>query len=107
MVEDDPEFSPDGKKLVFASNRQYNKYDAYTMNLDGTALINVTNSRSLNEEDCVWSQSGTRIAYRRDLEGNPEIFTKNADGSGRPKNVSNDPAYNESPDWSPKPATTS
>jgi Tol biopolymer transport system component len=53
----------------------------------------------------VCAPSGTKIAYRRDLEGNPEIYTKNADGSGRPKNVSNDPSYNESPDWGPKPTT--
>jgi Tol biopolymer transport system component len=53
----------------------------------------------------VWSPSGTKIAYRKDLSENPEIFTKNADGSGRSKNVSNDPNYNSSPDWGPKPTT--
>jgi dipeptidyl aminopeptidase/acylaminoacyl peptidase len=102
----DPDWSPDGKKLAFASNRHYNKYEVYTMNLDGTGLTNVTNTRYVNEEDCVWSPSGTRIAYRKDLTENAEIFTKNADGSGAPKNVSNDPKYNESPDWGPKPTTT-
>ncbi len=73
------------------------------MQLDGSALTNVTDSRYVGEEDCVFSPSGTAIAYRKDLPENPEIFKKNADGSGRSKNVSNDPKYNSSPDWGPKP----
>ena len=101
----DPDFSPDGKKLAFASKGQYQKTDIYTMNLDGSALTNVTDSRYVAEEDCVWSPSGTRIAYSKALPENVEIFKKNADGSGRPKNVSNDPKYNESPDWGPRPTT--
>jgi Tol biopolymer transport system component len=73
------------------------------MQLDGSELTNVTDSRYVGEEDCVWSPSGTAIAYRKDLPENTEIFKKNADGSGRSKNVSNDPKYNSSPDWGPKP----
>jgi TolB protein len=103
--EEDPDFSPDGKKLAFASKGKYKKPDIYTMQLDGGELTNVTDSRYVGEEDCVWSPSGTKIAYRKDLSENPEIFTKNADGSGRSKNVSNDPQNNSSPDWGPKPTT--
>ena len=101
--EEDPDFSPDGKKIAFASKGQYKKPDIYTMQLDGSELTNVTDSRYVGEEDCVWSPSGTAIAYRKDLPENAEIFKKNADGSGRSKNVSNDPKYNSSPDWGPKP----
>ena len=101
--EEDPDFSPDGKKIAFASKGKYKKPDIYTMQLDGSELTNVTDSRYVGEEDCVWSPSGTAIAYRKDLPENPEIFKKNADGSGRSKNVSNDPKYNSSPDWGPKP----
>jgi Tol biopolymer transport system component len=103
--EEDPDFSPDGKKIAFASKGQYKKPDIYTMQLDGSALTNVTDSRYVGEEDCAWSPSGTTIAYRKDLPENPEIFKKNADGSGRSKNVSNDPKYNSSPDWGTKPTT--
>src|SRR5919106_521714 len=101
--EEDPDFAPDGKKIAFASKGKYKKPDIYTMQLDGSELTNVTDSRYVGEEDCVWSPSGTAIAYRKDLPENPEIFKKNADGSGRSKNVSNDPKYNSSPDWGPKP----
>src|ERR687890_278963 len=99
--EEDPDFSPDGKKIAFASKGK--KPDIYTMQLDGSELTNVTDSRYVGEEDCVWSPSGTAIAYRKDLPENPEIFKKNADGSGKSKNVSDDPKYNSSPDWGPKP----
>src|SRR5215213_10241655 len=103
MDEEDPDFSPDGKKIAFASKGQYKKPDIYTMQLDGSELTNVTDSRYVGEEDCVWSPGGTAIAYRKDLPENAEIFKKNADGSGRSKNVSDDPKYNSSPDWGPKP----
>jgi TolB protein len=103
--EEDPDFSPDGNKIAFASKGQYKKPDIYTMQLDGSDLTNVTDSRYVGEEDCVWSPGGTTIAYRKDLPENAEIFKKNADGSGRSKNVSNDPKYNSSPDWGPKPTT--
>lgn len=102
-AENDPDFSPDGRKLAFTSDRQYNKEEVYTRNLDGTALTNVTNSRYVAEGEPAWSPDGTRLAYTKSLSGNIEIFTKNADGSGRPKNVSNDPEHNASPDWGPRP----
>ena len=104
-AENDPDFSPDGSKLAFTSDRQYNKEEVYTMNLDGTALTNVTNSRYVAEGEPAWSPDGAKVAYTKSLSGNIEIFTKNADGSGRPQNVSNDPEHNASPDWGPRPAT--
>jgi TolB protein len=105
LGEFDPDFSPDGKKLAFTSKGQYKKTDIYTMNLDGSDLTNVTDSRYVDEEDGVWSPSGNDIAYSKALVENVEIFKKRADGTGRAKNVSNDPKYNESPDWGPRPTT--
>src|SRR5829696_10202491 len=101
--EEDPDFSPDGKKIAFASKGNYKNPHNETPQLDGGELIIVTDSLNMIEENCVWSPSGTAIAYRKDLPENPEIFKKNADGSGRSKNVSDDPKYNSSPDWGPKP----
>jgi len=45
-------WAPDGKKLVFSSFS--NGYDLYTMNADGSDLINITNTRTRAELDPSW-----------------------------------------------------
>ncbi len=41
-----------------------------------------------------------RIAFRTDRDGNNEIYVMNADGTG-PMNLTNDPAFDGGPTWSP------
>jgi Tol biopolymer transport system component len=43
---------------------------------------------------------GTRIAFTSRRDGNPEVYVMNADGSD-PTNVSNNPATDWMPAWSP------
>jgi Tol biopolymer transport system component len=80
-----PTFSPDGEKIAYAASYGAGTRGIYVMNRYGNAKKALTNSNNLPE--------------------NAEIFKKNADGSGRSKNVSNDPKYNSSPDWAPKVTT--
>ncbi len=104
--EENPDFSPDGEKLAFAGNLDNSDREIYTMNLDGGALTNVTDDNA-HEDEPAWSPDGRKIAFRKNLISsgiiNGEIFKKNADGTGRLKNVSNDPGFDEAPDWGPKP----
>jgi Tol biopolymer transport system component len=46
----------------------------------------------------VWSPDGTKIVFLSDRDGNYEIYTMNADGSGQTR-VTNNPAIDFSPDW--------
>ena len=39
----DPDWSPDGKQIVFASTRERNS-EIYVMNADGTVQVNITNN---------------------------------------------------------------
>jgi Tol biopolymer transport system component len=114
-TDEQPSVSPDGTKIAFASNRHWDatgidQLDIYVMNADGTgeprrltfdaAPTHPLETRSQNP---AWSPDGTRIAYEstRGLEGKGEIFVTNADGSGEPINVSNDPSWDTDPTWSP------
>jgi TolB protein len=51
--DDSGAFSPDGKKIAFASDRDGNS-EIYVMNPDGTGQINLTNLDSAADTDPDW-----------------------------------------------------
>jgi len=77
-----PSPSPDGLKVAFASNRT-GKYDIFVVNIDGTALINLTSGPdiSFDASNPIWSPDGTRIAFS--MAGN--VWAMNANGTGAAK----------------------
>jgi Tol biopolymer transport system component len=92
-----PKWSPDGKKIVFASNRDDPKSEIYVMNADGSGVTRLTNSP---EEDSgpTWSPDGNKIAFVSNRTGNYEIYTMNADGSAL-QDITNNPAVDTSVSW--------
>ena len=86
----EPEFSPDGKHIVFTSNRDGNR-EIYRINTNGDDLVNLTK----NDADD-WSPryypNGYKIVFQslRDGPSNWEIYMMGADGS-RPTNLTNHP----------------
>ncbi|HEX8424060.1 MAG TPA: hypothetical protein VF634_11640, partial [Pyrinomonadaceae bacterium] len=103
-----PDWSPDGSKIAFLSNRisPYN-FELYVMSVDGTNQTRLTFNDALvgahNDYYPEWSPDGTKIAFVYD-GGNTahtdQIHVMNADGSGR-VNLSNNTAYEYNPAWSP------
>jgi DNA-binding winged helix-turn-helix (wHTH) protein len=74
-----PDWSPDGSKVVFVSNRD-GLPAIRAMSADGANARNLT--RSLGWSDSpAWSPDGTRIAFQRKRGTQPEIFIMNADGT--------------------------
>lgn len=91
-----PDWSPDGKKILFFSNPSGN-YDLYSINPDGTGLKQLTTDP---KDDTLgsWSGDGTQIAFWS-WRFFPGIYTMNADGSGA-KLVDGD-SYVHAIAWSP------
>ena len=98
-------------KIVFASYRDGN-HEIYVMNADGSNQTRLTNDPSFDMAPS-WSPDGKKIAFyslRNDVppekderwwyEMNAEIYVMNADGSEQ-KNITNNPAYDGYPFWSP------
>ncbi len=104
-TESRPLFSPDGKRLAFASNRTGNG-DIYVLNLETNDLSRLTFDDNADNLDA-WSRDGNWIYFSsssRDIAGMSDIFRVAAAG-GTPQQVSNDrytsefyaaPAPNES-----------
>ena len=86
-------------RIVFASDRAGDFYDIFTINVDGTSLVQLT-SNEVDDVKPAWSPDGTRIAFQTYRDGNAEVYAMNADGSGQ-TNLSNSPDYDGEPFWSP------
>jgi dipeptidyl aminopeptidase/acylaminoacyl peptidase len=78
----DPAWSPDGRRIAFASNRSGN-FDIYVMNANGTDVKRLT-SEPRGDRYPAWSPNGALIAFRgyAGPSGGSQIFTMAPDGTG-------------------------
>ena len=80
-----PHYSPDGKRLVFYSNRS-GSIQIWTCDADGSRPSQLTNMDPLATTGSPrWSPDGQRIVFDSNAGGGYQIYEVNADGSGRPK----------------------
>jgi Tol biopolymer transport system component len=73
-----PEWSPDGKKIVFQSDRD-GEYEIYVMNADGTGESRVTTGGGHSPS---WSKDSQTIYYAHYVDGHDQIFSIRPDGTG-------------------------
>ena len=108
-IDDDPDWSPDGQRIVFTShpvtdNPQIsNLTEIYVINVDGTGLTRLTFNAE-EERAPSWSPDGSRIVYMCRIGGGAgsavEICAMNADGSDR-RQLTNNTAFDATPTYSP------
>ena len=91
-----PSWSPDGRRIAFASNRE-GSVKIYVMNTDGGQQRNRT--RDMHGDDPSWSPDGKHIAFVSERDGNKEIYTINADGRRNPRRLTDNPQADTDPAW--------
>ena len=102
-----PSWSPDGKRIAFASDRKgdFVNYEIYVMDADGGNQRKLTNNRH-HDWYPSWSPDGKQIAFASRRDGNYEIYVMDADG-GNQKNLTNHPEDDEAPAWFNSPFSVS
>lgn len=97
----DPAWSPDGKKIAFASKRD-GHFEIYVMNGDGTDPIRVTTATEQEPEHHApsWSPDGKRIAYVHNSGSWTQVYVMNADGTNQTQ-LTTMTGNSDHPDWSP------
>jgi len=95
-----PQYSPDGRRIAFISNRS-GSCEVWVANADGSKPARLTSIGGTSAGSPAWSPDGRRIAFdRRQLgEGTFDIFVVPAEG-GKPIQFTTDLTVHHSPSWS-------
>jgi Tol biopolymer transport system component/DNA-binding winged helix-turn-helix (wHTH) protein len=105
LADNGPDYSPDGQKIVFASNRS-GEFGLWVCDRNGANPMPLIESGPYLTGTPRWSPNGQRIAFDSrsragdpDPIGNADIYVIHADG-GQPTRLTDDPAEDITPSWS-------
>jgi Tol biopolymer transport system component len=93
-----PNWSPDGTKIVFFSDRTGNN-EIYTMHADGSGIMQLT-SHPGDDNAAFFSRDGKFIAFKSTRDGSREIYVMDQDGKNVRKLTTGHDSYG-GPGWSP------
>lgn len=92
------EYSPDGKRIVFCSDRS-GGLEIWACDADGSNPARLTDFNGQYTGAPRWSPDGKQIAFEARPGGNPDIYVISAEG-GRPRRLTDNPSEDVMPSWS-------
>lgn len=98
-ADSDPDISPDGSMIVFASTRHSMAADIYMKRTDGRTVTRLTNDPA-HDIQPAFSPDGRFIAFASDRTGNWDVYVMATDGR-KPFQVTSSLSHDVHPSWSP------
>jgi TolB protein len=103
-----PAWSPDGRRIAFENVEGPGDSEILVINADGSNLVSLTNNQGIVDSHPTWSADGKHMAFVSDRAGNSEIYMVPApasqaqvNASGDAVRLTNNPAWDAFPAWSP------
>jgi Tol biopolymer transport system component len=94
-----PQFSPDGEKIAFVSQRS-GSTEVWVCDADGSNAVQVTRLGGPNIGNPPrWSPDSRRLAFSANIAGPSEVYVVNASG-GSPQRLTSNPTGSANPSWS-------
>ena len=96
-----PQFSPDGKKIAFMSDRSGN-FEIWVCERDGSNAMQLTSFGGPIVTNPRWSPDGSRIAFDSNAAGGFDVWVTSANG-GKPQRMTShptNPTNDGNPSWS-------
>jgi CubicO group peptidase (beta-lactamase class C family) len=93
-----PAISPDGRRVVFATEREGGREIAVS-DLDGKQVEMLTHNRAQDTLPA-WSPDGARIVFVSERDGDWEIYVMDSDGEHQTR-LTSEPGEDWAPVWSP------
>jgi Tol biopolymer transport system component/DNA-binding winged helix-turn-helix (wHTH) protein len=97
-LEASPRYSPDGKRIVFVSNRSGSD-EIWVCGSEGENPVRLTAFRGPLAGSPSWSPDGKQIVFDCRPEGNADLYVISAEG-GQTRRLTTDPAEDIVPSWS-------
>ncbi|HEY7056205.1 MAG TPA: winged helix-turn-helix domain-containing protein [Vicinamibacterales bacterium] len=95
-----PQFSPDGRRLVFASRRSGDALELWIASADGSNPQQLAHGPGPRQDSPHWSPNGQQIAFASLQDnGHWDVWVMDADG-GPPRRLTSDPGDENAPTWS-------
>lgn len=100
LADYDPQFSPDGRRIAFVTDRSGRGSEIWTANADGSGLVSLTRGEHAPEGGPSWSPDGRQIAYDGfGADGRPHVYVIDAAG-GPSRELAAGPFADYIPNWS-------
>jgi Tol biopolymer transport system component/tRNA A-37 threonylcarbamoyl transferase component Bud32 len=93
------EYSPDGTRIVFSSNRSGSR-ELWVCDAEGGNPAQITHFGGPIAGTPHWSPDGRQIVFDARPDGNADIFVVNSEGGGL-RRLTQSPGEDARPDWSP------